>query len=161
MFRRDVHGAVEPCDCPAVEGESGEHVLVAQWGKELVLIDKRLAVEDDTAAVVEVQLQQVVAHNAGGSDPFQSVSLFHIVSIKWVNLSQRLAVLHALPVLHQFVLVLVEPLEDEVQCAARHLSRHLARLNVDGGAVLVVCLRLQRYTIFQNPAVLLNIFNIY
>ena len=117
MFRRDVHGAVEPCECPAVEGESGEHVLVAQWGKELVLIDKRLAVEDDAAAVVEVQLQQVVAHDTGGSDPFQSVALwamiltlgrtsklvllsfnriiclFHIVSIKWVNLSQRLAVL--------------------------------------------------------------------
>ena len=114
MFGGNVHGAVEPCDRPAVEGESGEHILVAQWGKELVLIDKRLAVEDDAAAVVEVQLQQVVAHDAGGSDPFQSVSLFHIVSFKWVNLSQRLAVLHALPILHQFILVLVEPVEDEI-----------------------------------------------
>ena len=32
----------------------------------------------------------------------------------------------------------VEPVEDEVQCAAWHLSSHLARLNVDGGAVLIV-----------------------
>ena len=138
MLGRDVHGAVEPCDRPTVESEMGEHFFVAQRGKELVLIDKRLAVEDDAAAVVEVQLQQVVAHDAGGSDPFQSVCLFHIVSIKWVNLSQRLAVLHALPVLHQFFLVQVEPVEDEVQCAAWHLSSHLARLNVDGGAVLIV-----------------------
>ena len=138
MLGGNVHGAVEPSNRPAVEGEAGEHVLITQRGKELVLIDERLAVEYDAAAVVEVQLQQVVAHDAGGSDPFQSVSLFHIVSIKWVNLSQRLAVLHALPVLHQFVLVQVEPVEDEVQCTARHLSRHLARLNVDGGAILVV-----------------------
>ena len=162
MLGGDVHGAVEPCDRPTVESEMGEHFFVAQRGKELVLIDKRLAVEDDAAAVVEVQLQQVVAHDAGGSDPFQSVALwamiltlgrtsklvllslnriiclFHIVSIKWVNLSQRLAVLHARPVLHQFVLVQVEPVEDEVQCAAWHLSSHLARLNVDGGAVLIV-----------------------
>ena len=115
MLGRDVYGAVEPCDRPAVEGETGEHVLVSQRSKELVLIDKRLAVEDDAAAVVEVQLQQVVAHDAGGSDPFQSVCLFHIVSIKWVNLCQRLAVFHTLPVLHQLVLVQVEPVEDEVQ----------------------------------------------
>ena len=138
MFRRDVHGAVEPCDCPAVEGESGEHVLVAQRGKELVLIDKRQAVEDDAAAVVEVQLQQIVAHDAGGCNPFQSVCLFHIVLVKWVNLSQRLTVLHAHPVLHQLVLVQVEPVEDEVQCAARNLSCHPDRLNVDGGAILVL-----------------------
>ena len=138
MLGGDVHGAVEPCDRPAVEGEAGEHILVAQRGEKLVLRDERLAVEDDAAAVVEVQLQQVVAHDAGGSDPFQSVCLFHIVSIKGVNLSQRLTVLHALPVFHQFVLVLVEPVEDEVQGAARHLPRHLARLYVDGGAVLVV-----------------------
>ena len=32
----------------------------------------------------------------------------------------------------------VEPVEYEVQSAARHLSRHLASLNVDCGAVLVV-----------------------
>ena len=32
----------------------------------------------------------------------------------------------------------VEPLEDEAQGASRHLPRHLARLNVDDGAVLVV-----------------------
>ena len=134
----DVHGAVEPCDRPAVEGEAGEHILVAQRGEKLVLRDERLAVEDDTAAVVEVQLQQIVAHDAGGSDPFQSVSLFHIVLVKWVNLSQRLAVLHALPVLHQFILVLVKPFEDEVQSTARNLSCHPDRLNVDGGAILVV-----------------------
>jgi len=58
----------------------------AQRSEEFVLIDERLAVEDDTAAVVEIQLQQIIAHNTGVSDPFQSVSLFHIVSIKWVNL---------------------------------------------------------------------------
>ena len=100
ILGRNVNGAVEPCDRPAVEGEVGEHVLVTQRGEELVLIDERLTVEDDAATVVEVQLQQVVAHDAGGSDPFQSVFLFHVVSIKWVNLSQCLAVLHALPVLH-------------------------------------------------------------
>ena len=88
----------------------------------------------------------------------------------------------------------VEPVEDEVQCAAWHLSSHLARLNVDGGAVLIVahvevrrivveqihrdnysvevanlwhnlsrfvCLRLQRYTIFQKRVALPYIFNIY
>ena len=57
-FGGDVHSAIEPGDSPAVEGEAGEHVLVTQRGEELVLIDERLAVEDDTAAVVEVQLQQ-------------------------------------------------------------------------------------------------------
>ena len=105
MFGGNVHGAVEPCDRPTVKGKAGEHVLVAQRGKKLVLIDERLAVEDDTAAVVEVQLQQIVAHDAGSSDPFQSVILFHIVLVKWVNLSQRLAVLHALPVLQSLVFV--------------------------------------------------------
>jgi len=34
--------------------------------------------------------------------------------------------------------VQVEPLEDEVQGASRHLPRHLARLNVDDGTVLIV-----------------------
>ena len=71
MFGCDIHGAVEPCDRPAVEREAGEHLFVAQWGKELVLIDEWQAVEDDTAAVVKVQFQQVVAHDAGGGDPFQ------------------------------------------------------------------------------------------
>ncbi len=71
MLGRDVYGAVEPRDRPAVEGEVGENVLVAQRGKELVLLDKRQAVEYDTAAVVKVQFQQIVAYDAGGCDPFR------------------------------------------------------------------------------------------
>ena len=100
MLGRDVYGAVEPRDRPAVEGEVGENVLVAQRGKELVLLDKRQAVEYDTAAFVKVQFQQIVAYDAGGCDPFQSVYPFQIFLIKWVNLSQCLAILHALPFLH-------------------------------------------------------------
>ena len=80
MFGRDVNGAVKPCDRPAVEGETGEHILVAQWGKELVLVDECFAVKDDATAIVESQLQQVVAHDTGSGDPFQSVSLFHTLS---------------------------------------------------------------------------------
>jgi len=34
--------------------------------------------------------------------------------------------------------VLVEPLEDQMQRTAWHLSRHHARLNVDGGSILIV-----------------------
>ena len=82
ILGRNVNGTVEPCDRPAIEGEVGEHILIAQWDEELVLIDERLTVEDDAAAVVEVQLQQVIAHDEGSSDPFQNVCLLHIVSIK-------------------------------------------------------------------------------
>ena len=70
MFGRDVDGAVEPCNRPAVKREAGKHVLVAQRGKELVLRDKRQTVEYDTAPVIKVQLQQIVTHDAGGCDPF-------------------------------------------------------------------------------------------
>jgi hypothetical protein len=49
MLGGDVHSAIEPGDSPAVEGEAGEHVLVAQRGEKRVLIDERLAVEDDAA----------------------------------------------------------------------------------------------------------------
>ena len=80
MFGGNVHGAVKPCDRPAIEGEVGEYVLIAQRGKELVLRDEWQTVEEDTAIVVEFLLQQVVVHDMGGSDPFQSVSLFHIFS---------------------------------------------------------------------------------
>ncbi len=38
MLGGDVDGAVEPADRPAIEVEAVEHGLVAQWGKELVLL---------------------------------------------------------------------------------------------------------------------------
>ena len=82
MFGRNVHGAVKPCDRPAVKSKTGEHILVAQWGKELVFVDESFAVKDDLTAIVESQLQQVVAHDTGSGDPFQSVSLFHTLSAR-------------------------------------------------------------------------------
>ena len=81
MLGGDVDGAVEPADRPAVEVEAVEHGLVAQRGKELVLLDERQAVEDALAAVVEGQVQPVAVKRAGGCDPFQSVevaNLWHI-----------------------------------------------------------------------------------
>ena len=110
MLRGDVDAAVEPADRPAVKVEVVEHGLVAQRGKELVFLDKRQAVEDALAAVVEGQVQPVVVECAGGCDPFEFVRLFHTL-IQWVDFYQSLAILHAFPVGHQFVFVLVEPLE--------------------------------------------------
>ena len=78
MLGGDVDGAVEPAHRPAVEVEAVEHGLVAQRGKELVLLDERQAVEDALAAVVEGQVQPVAVKRAGGCDPFQNVFLFHI-----------------------------------------------------------------------------------
>ena len=83
MLGGDVDGAVEPADRPAVKVEAVEHGLVAQRGKELVLLDERQAVEDALAAVVEGQVQPVAVKCAGCCDPFQSVevaNLWHIVS---------------------------------------------------------------------------------
>jgi len=46
MLRGYVNGAVEPADRSAVEVEALKHGIVAQWSKELVLLDERQAVED-------------------------------------------------------------------------------------------------------------------
>ena len=78
MFGGDVDGAVEPAHRPAVKVEAVEHGLVAQRGKELVLLDERQAVEDAFAAVVEGQVQPIAVKRAGGCDPFQNVLLVHI-----------------------------------------------------------------------------------
>ena len=61
----------------------------------------------------------------------------------------------------------VEPVEDEVQCAAWHLSSHLARLNVDGGAVLIVAhVEVRRVMVGQihrddNPVKVANFWHNY
>ena len=78
MLGGDVDGAVEPANRPTVEVEAVEHGLVAQRGKELVLLDERQAVEDALAAVVEGQVQPIAVKRSGGCDPFQNVLLFHI-----------------------------------------------------------------------------------
>ena len=56
MLGGDVDGAVEPADRPAVEVEAVEHGLVAQRGKELVLLDERQAVKNTLATIVEGQV---------------------------------------------------------------------------------------------------------
>ena len=55
MLWSDIDRTAEPSDCPAVEVEAGKHILVAQWGKELILRDERLAVEDAALTIVEGQ----------------------------------------------------------------------------------------------------------
>lgn len=83
MLGGDVDGAVKPADRPSVEVEAVEHGLVAQRGKELVLLDERQAVEDALAAVVEGLVQPVAVKRAGGCDPFQSVEVANL----WHNVS--------------------------------------------------------------------------
>jgi len=137
MFGSNVHSTVKPTDRPPVKVETVEYGSVAKWGKELILLNEWQAVEDALAAIIEGQVQPIAIKGTGGGDPFEFVFLFHTL-IQWVDFFQSLAILHALPVGHQFVLVLVEPLKDQMQCTARHLPRHPARLNIDGGAILIV-----------------------
>ena len=65
------------------------------------------------------------------------ICLFHTL-IQRVYFYQSLTILHAFPVHHQFVLMLVEPLEDQMQRTTRHLPSHSTRLNVDGGTIIIV-----------------------
>ena len=104
MFRGNIQSAVKPADRPAVKIKTSENVFVAQRGKELVLLNKRQTIEDALTAVIEGQVKPVAVKRAGGNNPFQSVLYFHTL-IQWVNLYQSLAILHAFPVLHQFILV--------------------------------------------------------
>ncbi len=65
------------------------------------------------------------------------ICLFHTL-IQRAYFHQSLTILHAFPVQHQFVLMLVEPLEDQMQRTTWHLSSHSTRLNVDGGTILMI-----------------------
>lgn len=121
MFRGDVHSAIKPADRPTVKADAIENLFVAQRGKELVLLYERLTIEDALTAVIECQVQPVAVKRAGGNDPFQFILYFHTL-IQWVNLCQSLTILHTLPVIHQFVLVQIEPLKDKVQCTTRHFA---------------------------------------
>jgi hypothetical protein len=47
-----------------------EHSSVAQWGKELILLNERQAVEDALAAIIEGQVQPIAIKGAGGCNPF-------------------------------------------------------------------------------------------
>ena len=149
MFGGDVDATVEPADRPSVKVEAFEHGSVAQRSKELILLNEWQAVEDALTAIIEGQVQPIAVKGTGSGDPFEFVFLFHTL-IQWVDFYQSLAILHALPVRHQFVLVLVEPLEDQMQCTARHLSRHSPRLNVDGGTILIVAhMEVRRIMVWQ------------
>ena len=100
MLRGDVDAAVEPADRPAVEVEAVEHGLVAQRGKELVLLDERQAVEDALAAVVKGQVQPVAVKCAGGCDPFQNVAI--MAMILTFGRASQLVLLSLLP-LHRII----------------------------------------------------------
>ncbi len=135
IFGGDVDAAVEPAGRPFVEVNAVENGSVAQRRKEFVLLNERQAVEDALAAIIESQVQPIVIKGAGGCNPFEFVCLFHTL-IQRVDFHQSLAILHAFPVQHQFVLMLVEPLEDQMQRTTWHLSSHSTRMNVDGGTIL-------------------------
>ena len=136
MFGGNVHGAVEPANSPSIKANAVEYFFVAQGGKEFVLLNEWQTVEDTLATIVESQMQPIVIKRTGSSNPFQFVFYFHTL-IQWSNLCQSLAILHTLPVLHQFVLVQVEPLEDKMQSTAWHLPRYPTRLDVNRGTILV------------------------
>ncbi len=70
MFGGDVNAAVEPANRPSVEVDAVEHGSVAQWGKELILLNERQAVEDALAAIIEGQVQPIAIKGAGGCNPF-------------------------------------------------------------------------------------------
>ena len=70
MFGSDVNAAVKPANRPSVKVETIEHCSVAQWGKELILLNERQAVEDALAAVIEGQVQPIAIKGAGGCNPF-------------------------------------------------------------------------------------------
>jgi len=70
MFRGDVHSAVKPADRPFVKVETVEHSLVAQRGKELILLNEWQAVEDSLTAIIEGQVKPIAIKGAGGCNPF-------------------------------------------------------------------------------------------
>ena len=70
MFGSDVNAAVEPANRPSVKVETIEHCSVAQWGKELILLNERQAVEDTLAAIIEGQVQPIAIKGTGGCNPF-------------------------------------------------------------------------------------------
>ena len=74
MFGSYVDAAIEPADCPSVKVETFEHCSVAQWGKELILLNERQAVEDTLAAIIEGQVQPIAIKGAGGCNPFLGCS---------------------------------------------------------------------------------------
>ena len=53
MFGGNVNASVEPADRPSVKVEMVEYSFVAQWGKELILLNERQAVENALAAIIE------------------------------------------------------------------------------------------------------------
>ena len=79
MFGGDVNTAVEPADRPSVEVDAVEHGSVAQWGKELILLNERQAVEDALAAIIEGQVQPIAIKGADGCNPFQGVALWAMI----------------------------------------------------------------------------------
>jgi len=70
MFGGDVNAAAEPANRPSVKVEMVEHSSVAQWGKELILLNERLAVENAFAAIIEGQVQPIAIKGTGGCNPF-------------------------------------------------------------------------------------------
>ena len=70
MFRGDVNAAVEPANRPSVKVETVEHGSIAQWGKELIFLNERQAVEDALAAIIEGQVQPIAIKGTGGCNPF-------------------------------------------------------------------------------------------
>ena len=53
--------------------------------------------------------------------------------IQWLNLVERFSVLHLLPVGHQFIPVLVQPLVNHVEGPAGKLSLYGSRRDVNSG----------------------------
>lgn len=70
MLGCNVHCAVEPANRPSVKVETIEHCSVAQWGKELILLNERQAVEDALTAIIEGQVQPIAIKGTGGCNPF-------------------------------------------------------------------------------------------
>lgn len=70
MLGGDVNAATEPANRPSVKVEMVEHCSVAQWGKELIFLNERQAVEDALAAIIEGQVQPIAIKGAGGCNPF-------------------------------------------------------------------------------------------
>lgn len=71
MFGGNVNAAVEPANRPSVEVDAVEYGSVAQWGKELILLNERQAVENALAAIIEGQVQPIAIKGTGGCNPFQ------------------------------------------------------------------------------------------
>lgn len=70
MFGGNVNASVEPADRPSVKVKMVEYSFVAQWGKELILLNERQAVENAFAAIIEGQVQPIAIKGTGGCNPF-------------------------------------------------------------------------------------------